>query len=374
MPQTFVRSLLARAVAVLLVPSAAAAETVAVGVCMPNLKPYLTISQAVAAVSSGSTILVCPGTYREQVIITVPLTLEGVRSGNVANATIAVPLGGLKDSVISPTNGVTMFYQVLVQGTGPGTVNISNLAVNGSSSSNSGLNGWIEGIYYQDSSGTVSNVSTHGQKGNGYGFGIFLEGTTPQAKTVTVKNSTVHDFDSEGIRTNGTNSSLTANITSTSVISSSSFSGKPVYGGIDVQGATGSITNNRVLTHPAPAGVSAGTGIAFPSNATVSGNTVVSFSVGIWSLGDTNTITANEVSLAGSAVVVSGSGNVVKNNVLFTTINSGEGISFNCTGTNNIVTNNLINESYWGIIDLHGTNTITPNTFSNVTKIVSGSC
>lgn len=161
---------------------------------------------------------------------------------------------------------------------------------------------------------------------------------------------------------------------SNSVISSSSFSGKPVYGGIDVQGAIASITNNRVLTHPASAGVSAGTGIAFASNSTVSGNTVVSFSVGIWALGNTNTINSNEVSLAGGAVVVSGSGNVVKNNFLFTTINGGAGVSFNCTGTNNIVTGNVINQSDWGIIDLHGSNTIIPNTFSNVTNMVSGTC
>jgi hypothetical protein len=374
MPQTFVRSLLIGAVAVLLVASAAVAETVAVGTCMPHLKVYSTISQAVAAVSSGSTVFVCPGTYGEQVLITVPLNLEGVQAGNADNPTITVPHGGLKGSVVAPTNGVTMFYQVLVQGTESATVNIKNLAVDGTSSANSGLNGWIEGIYYQNSSGTLSNVATYGQKGNGYGFGIFLEGTTAQAKTVSVKNDTVHDFDSEGIRTNGTNSSLTVNIVSNSVISSSSFNGKPVYGGIDVQGAMGSITNNRVLTHPAPAGVSAGTGIAFSSNSTVSGNTVVSFSVGIWSLGNTNTINSNEISLASGAVVVSGSGNVVKNNFVFTTVNGGAGISFNCTGTNNVVTGNLINQSDWGIIDLHGTNTIVPNTFSNVTNMVSGTC
>jgi hypothetical protein len=82
----------------------------------------------------------------------------------------------LTKSVIAPTNGVTMFFQILVQGTESGLVNISNIAVNGSSSANHVLNGWIEGIYYQNSSGTVSNVATYGQNGNGNGFGIFLEG------------------------------------------------------------------------------------------------------------------------------------------------------------------------------------------------------
>ena len=104
-----------------------------------------------------------------------------------------------------------------------------------------------------------------------------------------------------------------------------------------------------------------------PSNSTVSGNTVVSFSVGIWA-GNANTINSDEVSLASGALIISGRGNVVKDNVLFTTIGGGAGISFNCTGTNNIVTHNLINQSFWGIINLHSTNVITPNTFSNVTK------
>ncbi len=126
MSKSSVRSLLVGAVAVLSVSSPIFAATVAVGTCIPNLKTYPTISQAVAAVSSGSTINDCPGIYGEQVLITRPLTLEGVQAGNADNATITVPSGGLKHSVIAPTNGVTMFYQVLVQGTESGKVTIAS--------------------------------------------------------------------------------------------------------------------------------------------------------------------------------------------------------------------------------------------------------
>jgi hypothetical protein len=267
-----------------------------------------------------------------------------------------------------------MFYQILVQGTESGMVNINNLAINGSSTANSGLSGWIEGIYYQNSSGVVNGVTTKNQKGNGYGFGIFAEGTTSPAKTVAVRNSSVHDFDSEGIRTNGSVvPSLTVNITFNTVISSSSFSGPAVYGGIDIQGAEGSIMNNRVITHPAPAGVSTGVGVAFPTDTTVIGNTVANFSVGVWALGTSNTIKSNQVSLAGSAIVLSASSNIVQNNFLFN-LNGGAGISFNCTGTGNTVINNFVNDAFWGIVDPHGTNTISPNSFSNVTKVISGPC
>jgi hypothetical protein len=359
--------------AVLLSASAAVGKTVLVGTCLPNLQTYPTISQAVTAVVPSSTILVCPGIYREQVTITQPVTLRGVQSGNAANPVIKVPSGGLTKSVIAPTNGAVMFFQILVQGTESGLVNISNIAVDGNSSLNQFLTGWVSGIYYQNSSGTVSNVATYRQRGNGYGFGIFLEGTTAPAKTVTVTGSSVHDFDSEGIRTNGSVvPSLTVQLKSNSVISSNSFSGKPVYGGIDVQGALGAVSNNRVITHPAAPGVSAGTGIAFPSSSTVTGNTVENFTVGIWALGNSNTVKSNHVSLDSAGIIISGSGNDVETNSLLN-LSGGYGIGFNCTGTANTVIHNMVNDAATGIVP-HGMNTITPNTYSNVTQVISPPC
>src|SRR6516164_9746760 len=138
------RVFLATSVLWLVVPTALA-STVVVGTCLAHLQTYSTISQAISSVPSSSIILVCPGSYAEQVTITQPLTLKGVPSANTSNPTIVVPAGGL-------TKSVTMYFQVLVQGTESGNVNISNLAVDGSSSANKNLNGWIEGIYYQNSS------------------------------------------------------------------------------------------------------------------------------------------------------------------------------------------------------------------------------
>jgi hypothetical protein len=356
---------------VLLIVTGAFAKSAQVGTCLSNLPTYPTISQAISAVASGSTIFVCPGTYPEQVTITQPLTIKGVPSGNSANPVITVPPGGLTKSVIAPTNGVTMYYQVLVQGTEGGVVNISNIAVDGNSGLKANLVGWCPGIYYQNSSGTISRVATYRQTGNGYGFGIFLEGTTDPTKSVTVADNSVHDFDSEGIRTNGSPvPSLTVNIKSNSVISSNTFSGNPVYGGIDLQGSAGSIVGNRVFTHPAPPGVSAGTGIALASNTVVSGNTVVNW--GIWELGDFNTIKSNMVSLPGGAIIVNGNHNMVQFNRILNT-GGGTGVSFNCAGTANTVIHNIINDSDWGIIN-HPGNTISPNSFSNVVGMVSPPC
>lgn len=67
----------------------------AVGTCRPSLPSYTTISQAVSGVPSGSTVLVCPGNYPEQILIAQPLTLEGVQSGGSGAAVVVVPPGGV---------------------------------------------------------------------------------------------------------------------------------------------------------------------------------------------------------------------------------------------------------------------------------------
>src|SRR5271157_1432615 len=75
----------------------------AVGNCQPHLTSYATISQAVSSVPSGSTIEVCPGNYPEQVLITQPLTLQGVSSAGSDAAAVTVPSGGLVLNVNSPS-------------------------------------------------------------------------------------------------------------------------------------------------------------------------------------------------------------------------------------------------------------------------------
>src|ERR1700687_5029369 len=71
------------------------AATSAVGTCKPSLPSFTTISAAVSTVPPGSTVLVCPGTYSEQVTIAQPLTLKGITSGNAGQAVITVPGSGL---------------------------------------------------------------------------------------------------------------------------------------------------------------------------------------------------------------------------------------------------------------------------------------
>jgi hypothetical protein len=119
---------------------------------------------------------------------------------------------------------------------------------------------------------------------------------------------------------------------------------------------------------------SAGTGIAFPSSSVVTGNTVENFSVGIWALGNSNSVKTNQVSLAGGAIVISGNSNDIESNSLLNlTRDGGSGITFNCTGTGNTVIHNLMNDATVGIVN-HSGNTISPNTYSNVAVEISPPC
>jgi pectin methylesterase-like acyl-CoA thioesterase len=96
------------AVGVILAAQSSSAQTiVAVGNCRPHLVSYSTISEAVASVTPNSTVLVCPGTYPEQVTITQPLILKGLTS------------------VIGTR--MVLVQGISVQGTGP--VDISNVVV-----------------------------------------------------------------------------------------------------------------------------------------------------------------------------------------------------------------------------------------------------
>src|SRR6266436_7094843 len=96
------------------------AASYAVGTCKPTLPSFANISTAVSGVPPSSTVLVCPGTYPEQVTIAQALTLKGITSGNAGQAVITVPGSGLA-VVPSSFGGNTIAPQVHVTA---GPVNI----------------------------------------------------------------------------------------------------------------------------------------------------------------------------------------------------------------------------------------------------------
>ena len=110
----------------------ATAATLKVGSCQLNddehaLAQFATIQAAVNASPAGSRILVCPGTYAEQVEITKPLTLIGVASGNRGVAVVVPPPSGL----IVPPGGFTTTAPQVFAHDPPEPVIVANLTVDG---------------------------------------------------------------------------------------------------------------------------------------------------------------------------------------------------------------------------------------------------
>jgi len=365
---TICKSVVVLALLTLFLTSGVIAKTVQVGTCLPNQQTYSTVSLAVSNVPPDSTVLVCPGNYPEQVTITQPLTLRGVQAGNAANPTITVPPGGLTRTVV--TSGGLIYYQLLAQGTGSESVNISNIGIDGSNN-RVPTGSAIVGVYYRNASGKVNETAIYDQLGSGGGVGMVLEGTHASTITITVLGNSIHDFDGVGgVLVFG---NVVASIRANDVVTSSSFSGSAAPNGIGFvgAGAGGTVADNRVISHPQPPGISAGAGIEVESNVAIINNTVEGFTIGIWPLGDSNKVTSNRVSQVGFGIPIHGSNNDVEHNHLFNMV---EGIGLNCSSSGNIVIHNVINNVYFGIVEPHGTDTFAPNTFSNVANILSPPC
>jgi hypothetical protein len=174
-----------------------------VGTCNINvIQKFSTIQAAVNSVPVGSTILVCPGLYPEQVTISQPLTLRGVASGNSSRATIAInPEASFGSNV---TIFVPLYAQVLVKNVEPaGPVNIVGITVDGYGFGASpapclqggGGTGLAGIVYSAGTTGTVNEVSTRNHQVAGCGFGILAFNASDTSQTITVANSSVHDFD-----------------------------------------------------------------------------------------------------------------------------------------------------------------------------------
>jgi hypothetical protein len=320
---------------------------------------FTTISAAVAGVPAGATILVCPGVYPEQVTITQPLTLQGIRSGNSNRAVIAInPTGGLAPNVTSII-GQGLYAQVLVQNVNPpGPVNITGITVDGGGG-NVGCStrvGLVGIFYAAGTSGTINEVTTRNHQSSGCGNSIWAENTAGPTQTITVENSSVHNFDNWGITalSDQNTSTLTAAIRGNSVTSSGLA--------INAQGMVGTITNNVITS------VGFGIGsLAYAGLITVSGNTVADVpSQGIQVTGGT-TATFNKVSNTGTAFFFPGGEAIVKSNTLMNAVGAFED---NCTGST--IGGNTVNDAQSGFA--YSLSLITGNSLYNVDTIQTSSC
>jgi hypothetical protein len=358
----------------------ALAATVVVGTCVPSKASYASLTEAVQGAPAGSTIQVCPGVYAEQVVISKPLTLKGVTSGNGANPVLRPPAGGLVTNAygLSVSSfwayGTAFAAQIVIQG--GVDVTLTNLALDATGSNLAACSPIAVGVLVQDSSVTLNGVAVKNQfnlcSGTGIGAGVLIQNDAGGATTTTVKNTTFVNtgqaFESDGAG-------------NTSTLANNSFAGNPAsgYNAISILNGGSTIQNNTIsnFNYP-PAGVDitlAAYGIylyCVPSSSVVN-NHIASTQVGIYALNGCTTtavsMTGNEISDAPIVAIDAGGANgLVQGNDIRTTPVA---IRFPGGAAGNTVQNNTINDAcaVFSSNPTAGANTILNNTIANAANL-----
>jgi parallel beta-helix repeat protein len=340
--------------------------TFAVGTCT-SFENFATIQQAVNGVPAGSVIKICPGTYREQVLITGAINLQGITYAGADAVVIAPPAGGLVQNAtgVGTEAGNPIAAQILAQNTA-GPVLISNLTVDGTG------NGLacgpdVRGILFQSASGTVNHVAVRNQipndvpNGCQVGQGIYVETDTGLTSAVIIEGSSVHNYNKNGIvaRYAGTTVTINGNYVQGSGVVPS---GGAAQNGIELAfGAAGKISNNTVIDNfYGDITLASSSDILLYDAAenaaiTVSTNTVGNSQIPIAlitdtaGLGDGVTVSSNKIfgTSTDDAIDACTNGNTITKNTVFNSAQSGVHFDASCggTGNNNIAQQNTILES-----------------------------
>lgn len=310
-----------------LVAQASATVTYVVGTCKNT--PYTTITSALEATPAPNVVEVCPGTYAEQLVIEIPVTLEGISDGTATGATITVPSGGLSRGVVD-SFGNTVFPQIAV-GVSGGEVNLSNLTIDGTNNDIAQPD-YVAGVFYVNTAGTMSHLTIQYQSSAHNGVGVWLEGGSAKP-TVTLENSNLQGFDDTGIlaETDSKSSELTVTI-----------QGNFLTGSLSImqigQGATASVSGN--LMSGSLFGISVAKG-------SVSGNTIVGGALrGISTTGAS--VISNRIYDSGNgqstsaAIWVGSSVAAVTGNTITQGGTLGNAIDFDCTAGKNVRSNTIV--------------------------------
>jgi hypothetical protein len=338
----------------------ATTTTYTVGWCQPNNTSFDTITEALAATPAPNVVQVCPGTYNEQLVITKPVTLEGITVGDAAQVIVAAPSGGLVTNATSDL-GDPIAAQVWVESAN-GAVTLSNLTVDGTGN-NVASGTYIVGVFFQDSPGTVNRLTIQNQNGNSGGVGLWLEGGSANP-TVTVENTNLQAFDYTGMaaETNSNTSELTATIKGNYLASSFASAN-----GIDLLGGQTATTTGNLITVGSEGVVIEG------GSGAVSSNKVLSGAVGIALVTDgvsvTNNMVYNNAAQNSFGIIATSATAAVTGNTI---AQFSAGISLQCAASANVHSNTILDAAQ-GLINVPA-GAAPSNTYYNVGTISSGGC
>jgi hypothetical protein len=179
------------------------------GTPCPN-RQYNTIGAAISAAQSGDTVQICPALYPEQLLITKPLTIQGITQQGVGRVLIEPPT--LTDTVLPAPAGDLGFMAVIsvVNTTG---VSIANLAIDASKNTVAGCTPGLAGIHFFNASGSVEGNAISGTALNpqtgcttlfpGNGAGVQADQNDTNSHQIIVLNNSIHDFGRNGVLVSG---------------------------------------------------------------------------------------------------------------------------------------------------------------------------
>jgi len=350
----------------LVLASTSYASTSYVGTC--HSPSYPTISAAVAVAPAGSVVDVCPGSYPEQVFITVSITLQGITNSNGDQATIVVPAGqnGVPNwiFVADPDGGSAMIApQIYVSNSA--VVKINNLTIDSSGETgapNCNTSGYwhTTAIFLENASGTFDYVATAGQgRNSGCGHGIRSYAGASVTSTLTLSDSSMQDANQFGIILEG--AGLTATITKNAIaVTSDNYS-------IETIDVAGKITSNLVEGLGIPIG-DFGSG----GPMTFSSNTVRGLAVGTGEC-STGMMLSRPVNVTGNTFIGCGTGitiapsntGAISLNSNFIANSTAGGIDLGCDA-NVTLAGNIINNASMGVMDVPASYTVQGIKFENV--------
>lgn len=331
----------------------------------PNAE-YTTIAAAITAAAPGDVIEICPALYPEQLVISKPLTLRGVRTtvaGNEVNRVLLQP--SLQDIQNLPVEAV-----ITVMNTWG--VSIENLAIDASQNSVQGCTPQLADIHFYNASGRVANDALFGaQLANpqscvqifpGNGFGVLVDSDKPGPFQVAVEDNSIHDFTKDGVQ--AINAGVRAKVEGNRIVGvgpSIAFQ----FGVFVANGAVGLINGNIITEGPCGS-------LSFADcvNARSEGVTLKS-------AGDGTVVSHNIITHAQSGIFINGGNDTRISDNFISDIDALDGIDIFGTAsgffTNSRIDNNTIfnvtplapNEAC-GVFEYSGTG-ISGNTISNTT-------
>jgi hypothetical protein len=327
---------------------------------------FTRIQDAIDAASPGDHIRICKGTYVEQLSVRKALDID-------ADSGAVLMPGAMKQNTTSLFDGAPIATALLVAGATD--VSISGLTVDGVNNGIVECAPDLEGITFQNASGTIARAAIRNFKlgaglgGCQSGTGIFVQSGGGMISSVAIEDCTSHDFQKNGVTANeiGTTAFIRRNVV-TGIGPTAAIAQNGIQIGFGAGGAISKnvVTNNVFSTCTAVATcttVATNILVEQSDGVEVSGNRAGISQVAIFVNGNRAAVDRNETFAASvfDGIRVEGNQASVRRNRVFNGAESGIFV----VGNNNVLEDDVITEAAIGILKETGSagNVIAMNHF-----------